>query len=416
MNQIPGTDVLGGSVAKNNSLQQNHFINMEIKHMTPTINILYFLVILFWTMNSEAIDLQTHGINETNRSYLATASDGQGENISMLNADHAEKVSRFARKTIEEVLLMNGGIWRPLSYDVNVQRKLVGEIPQLDNGASCTPQPYCRSTEGTYLRDPYYRIFYAKNPTEEDTISMTSDRSFLATIQPIEGKPNQFHILTKDLIKGKGTLTFGKSPDNDCISNTCFVVTNMPEDSDLANGTYMPMERAPIPNNKEALLDMFTNFSSAFSFSKYCYNMKEYDPEHPGLTSCSNDILHLPPGEKSYTKGTTYDGSSIAIPFGWKFGSYAGDSNTSNKTTINGSQRDLAVKRAHTLGWKTGFNFLNIIDASVEHSKTTTSEYDNMTHGKTTNIQYKTLDKQFVLVVDKANLTLDEGFVRRIRS
>ena len=85
------------------------------------------------------------------------------------------------------------------------------------------------------------------------------------------------------------------------------------------------------------------------------------------------------------------------------------------RTKMMESAKDVNDNRSKTLGWKTGVNLI-IVNAEVHHNQTSTSRRQRLYEGEVTYSEFRNVQAEFALVLDRQNLTLTDEFKRSVRS
>jgi len=319
----------------------------------------------------------------------------------------------YARALVEHKAELGlKGVWRP--------RSQIGLDPVPDKSVDCRPKPGCQNNHGTYNRDPYYR--FMKN--KEGNVEVISDHRLQATLIPVPGKPKQFKIEQEYPEKATLLLTFSTLMCEG-EESPCFEIYGKPQSSDLLNKIYVPFKKTYLdPKSRaQSLSSMFTKFPANFDYATQCYDLVTFNPRNPGQKQCGH-LLFADPTDPSLVKTYGYfekhydHGASVAIPFGWKFKSRGPTTVSSNQIIFNENNLDIVKTYNQSLGWKTGVDILGIIDTQVNHSNIVQDSVNRMKSSGNTDTEFNTLNQQFSLVVDKANLRLDEseyGFTQRVK-
>lgn len=291
------------------------------------------------------------------------------------------------------------GDWRPY-WKIGDQLGIL-DGPELLPPVDCEPQSGDCKPQGTFKRDPYYRV----QPSGDGTLVLTSDAGFSAILEAMPGAEGVYAVrlpggATAKLEMGSPACK-GKDP--------CFEVTGMPGGQDLTDNIYVwRPHKAPNEMLDQTLGSVFASMPPNFDLVRTCYDITKLDPDDLAERHCTKSIFAAPAMDKSYESHTLGDGHLRVVPYGWDYLPTARGSG-GKATHILESGADLQDSLSRTVGWKTGLNLV-IVDMSVHHNKTTQERAQRMYESKLTYSEFEYLETQFALVLDKWNVLLDPDF------
>jgi hypothetical protein len=292
------------------------------------------------------------------------------------------------------------GDWRPEGSDTADPELAPIECPPGDS--------ICIEEHGTFGRDVYLRILEA----DDGSLTMISDGTLSATVTPRRKKPNAYTVaMTGGARAALHTGTAGCSG-----TPSCFEIVGSTDPGHLADGVYMPVE--PWLEDKklvQTLADQFSHVPANFDLAGHCYDITKMAlDDFQNSQGCGQNVFLKfddMAGTKRYKVISPSEGTTVAIPYGWKYFPRS-EGWGGSKATILESGQDVSESHQRSIGWNTGLSlFVNISTGSNE---TTLSQIQTMYEKSSVYSQYNYVETDFALVLDKANAEFTPLFYKLV--